>query len=845
MPETLGEALLILRTDDRGLDAGIDRARPKAEALGRSLDATTGSASKLAKTMADASGQASQLGDSQSKLAQTAGEVGKALGVTSDKGNELAGTIGDTMSGALSVAGAEGSKFASVLAGPVGVALSQVVPFISGFVAGLFESSEAADKAGSAGETFADSLDRQKHSLTEVVTAIRAYNLEQEKSRESTLDNAIAAAARADAVLKEAIAERKKLAALLEGRIASAQANAGQGTGGAAGQVAQAQLEAARSALKANEEAIGNYTKDAEAARANFADELSKIATDPTLAIKRHFKQLRDDASETIKDVGRLTEKLADLRRQEDAALDIARKAGRSTRTATPTPSASADASIGDMVALVGQLFPGATITSTTGGKHTKGSDHYAGRAIDFVPGGGMGTYTTAEVEKILEDAGVTIRRNAGGTKQIFGPGRSASKPGDHDDHFHIAWQGGASPEEADRRSKAAAERVAREREKEAARVERYNRNLASLENAAADLQDRMADTAEERYQLEVRGLEIANAEQARRITANADYTAAEKATLLAALAKKAALERELLDRRRQEELARQQLEVAQAVRVNDRDLLQAQLRLADTREQRRDIELRLLDLTYEQEKAALDAVLASRESTDAQKQIARARLAVLGQLKAGDSQAIEREYESPLDRYRRELTGVSSNINDELEKVAVSGLDNLNDRLTDVIMKTKSLGAAFKDVASQIIADLIRIAVQKYITAPLADMLFGGGGGGGFGGGIPGLGSLLGFAGLFADGGLIPNGSFGIVGEAGPEPIFATAGGVGVLPNSALRTATASRGPEKIDLHVTVSGARGNAEIETMVARGVKQGLASYDAVVADRVEDQLARRK
>lgn len=843
MPETLGEAILILRTDDRGLDSGIDKAKPKAEALGRSLDVTTGSAAKLAKTMAEASGEAAQLGDSQSKLAQTAGEVGKALGATSDKGGELAGTIGDTMSGALAVAGAEGSKFAGVLAGPVGVAISQIQPFISGFIAGLFATSDAADKAGSAGETFADSLDRQKHSLTEVVAAIRAYNLEQEKSRESTLDNAIAAAARADAVLKEAIAERKKLSVLLEGRIASAQANAGQGTGGAAGQVAQAQLEAARSALKANEEAIGNYTKDAEQARATFADELSKIAADPTLAIKRHFEQLRKDARETIKDVGQLTDKLADLRRKEEAALDIARK--RNRPTPTPTPSASADASIGDMVALVGQLFPGATITSTTGGKHTKGSDHYAGRAIDFVPGGGMGTYTTAEVEKILEDAGVTIRRNAGGTKQIFGPGRSASKPGDHDDHFHIAWQGGASPEEADRRSKAAAERVAREREKEAARVERYNRNLASLENAAADLQDRMADTAEERYQLEVRSLDIATAEQARRITANADYTAAEKATLLAALAKKAGLERELLDRRRQEELARQQLEVAQALRVNDRDLLQAQLRLADTREQRRDIELRLLDLTYEQEKAALDAVLASRESTDAQKQIARARLAVLGQLKAGDSQAIEREYESPLDRYRRELTGVSSNINDELEKVAVSGLDNLNDRLTDVIMKTKSLGAAFKDVASQIIADLIRIAVQKYITAPLADMLFGGGGGGGFGGGIPGLGSLLGFAGLFADGGLIPNGSFGIVGEAGPEPIFATAGGVGVLPNSALRTATASaRGPEKIDLRVTVSGARGNAEIETMVRSGVQQGLAGYDLVVADRVEDHLARR-
>src|SRR3546814_1270916 len=59
-----------------------------------------------------------------------------------------------------------------------------------------------------------------------------------------------------------------------------------------------------------------------------------------------------------------------------------------------------------------------------------------------------------------------------------------------------------------------------------------------------------------------------------------------------------------------------------------------------------------------------------------------------------------------------------------------------------------------------------------------------------GFGGG-GGLFSSIGkfFSGFFADGGLIPTGSFGIVGAAGPEPIFATAGGVGVLPNSALRS--------------------------------------------------------
>lgn len=59
-----------------------------------------------------------------------------------------------------------------------------------------------------------------------------------------------------------------------------------------------------------------------------------------------------------------------------------------------------------------------------------------------------------------------------------------------------------------------------------------------------------------------------------------------------------------------------------------------------------------------------------------------------------------------------------------------------------------------------------------------------------GFGAG-PGkaIGDVLGslFSGWFADGGLIPNGSFGIVGERGPEPVIGTPQGAQVLPNSSL----------------------------------------------------------
>lgn len=62
-----------------------------------------------------------------------------------------------------------------------------------------------------------------------------------------------------------------------------------------------------------------------------------------------------------------------------------------------------------------------------------------------------------------------------------------------------------------------------------------------------------------------------------------------------------------------------------------------------------------------------------------------------------------------------------------EIENVKARGLDSLNNGIVDAIMGVKSLGAVFKDVANQIIADLLRIAVQRSIIEPLGNALFGG----------------------------------------------------------------------------------------------------------------------
>lgn len=65
-----------------------------------------------------------------------------------------------------------------------------------------------------------------------------------------------------------------------------------------------------------------------------------------------------------------------------------------------------------------------------------------------------------------------------------------------------------------------------------------------------------------------------------------------------------------------------------------------------------------------------------------------------------------------------------------------------------------------FKDLINDILETMLRSQIQQIIAQTFGS--FGKGGGGG------GLGDL--FAGFFANGGMIPAGSFGVVGENGPE---------------------------------------------------------------------------
>ncbi len=169
---------------------------------------------------------------------------------------------------------------------------------------------------------------------------------------------------------------------------------------------------------------------------------------------------------------------------------------------------------------------------------------------------------------------------------------------------------------------------------------------------------------------------------------------------------------------------------------------------LAETASERRDVELRLLDLSYRQERARLDAVLADEQSSFAAKEEARRRLAALSSSHAADRQGVMQQTRGPLEGYLKTLPSDAAKMNEALEQVAVQGLQGLEDGILNVITGVQSLGDAFKQVASQIIADLLRIMIQKTIVNALGSAL-----GGGFGG------TTMLPAGGYASGGYTGNG--------------------------------------------------------------------------------------
>lgn len=971
MSEELGQALLYLRTDDRGLTAGIKAAHAKSDQLGVAFDTTSDKATKMGGAMRGAGAEAGAAG---AKTGEYSREVAKLKAMLDPAWGSLqkfrqeaivarqaldAGAISHkqyvealrqsaTQAGVFTTAGAKvtqmsgaqragvnqlmmqvndmgtmyslgarpmqiftsqmgqvlqavqlasggTSRFAAIMGSPWTMAMGTAAIVLLPLIANLFESGDAAEDSGKKNLSLSDALKKVETSTGGAMRALKDYNAERDRDRKNTEAMIKLNLADAEAKLKSALATRKLLEAELARREDAARqfqlANPESVGADLGASMTRSQLEENKANIEVLEQTIRNL-------RIDDATRDAKAAVDPIVAINNRYDEMAEAAKRAAAGNDALAKSLkatlTQIERQRKAALDAANAQKRADR--------NSQSNVGDATRFISPVS-GGVIRGRFG--ENRGNRNHAG--IDIaVP---VGTQVKAPADGVVIEAGTvpgygnvvyidhgrgTISRLAhlskigvskgdvvsqGNVIGLSGGARGAPGSGNsRGPHLHqevrvngrpVDPRGGSfqtDPASAQDKADRIAEQAARAAEEEARRTERFNRDLASLQDAALDLQAQLADTADERYRLEVEGLDVALAEHRRRIDANSDYSEAQKAELRAALAVKESLERELLDRRRREELARQSLEIAQAMNANEATLLQKQLQLADTREDRRAIDQQLLDLEYEARKRALEFRIKDPKNDPADQWAAFDELSKLEQNRSLDQRRLDREYESPIERWRRELIGYGDNLNDELEKVAVGALDSIADRLANIAFNARNAMDAIVGIFKQIGVELVALFIKQQLILPLLNMLGigGGGGGGGFFGSLFGAGlSLLGggggksgngasaakaagkFAGFFAEGGLIPNGSFGIVGEAGPELAFGTGGGLGVLPNSALRAmGQGNAGDTYFDLRGAVMTEDLLRQMNAMSQAHARGAVAEYNRGIGGHVQENLARR-
>ncbi|MES3154341.1 phage tail tape measure C-terminal domain-containing protein [Sphingomonas faeni] len=282
-------------------------------------------------------------------------------------------------------------------------------------------------------------------------------------------------------------------------------------------------------------------------------------------------------------------------------------------------------------------------------------------------------------------------------------------------------------------KAKSDAAREAREREhaaKEAKRNEEaYNSDLSRLNVEQLGLKQQIATDLRTSAMYEHERVTAEGDAAQYEITSkqqDGKLTAAQAERLRLVEARNIELQHTAINWKLDDDLVREQVQISDETLSLQGDLLRGQQDGARTQAERRRIELSLLDIEYDRQKAALESVLALHSSTDAEKAIAQARLDQLGTLKGIDQANVRRGTMGPLEQYLDTMPKNAAEANEAFQQVASDGLKSLNDGLADAITGSKSLADVFKNVSKQIISDLVRIAIQQAIIKPLSQSLFG-----------------------------------------------------------------------------------------------------------------------
>lgn len=233
---------------------------------------------------------------------------------------------------------------------------------------------------------------------------------------------------------------------------------------------------------------------------------------------------------------------------------------------------------------------------------------------------------------------------------------------------------------------------------------------------------------------------------------------------------------------------------------------------MAMTQSEHRRLQLQILDIVYEQKRLDLDYAKAQAERNGNLAEANRIQVQI-GQLpadKARDQARVHNGTLDPLEQWAKSVPQTAAQINEALHSIEAQGLDRLASSMTELVMGTKSLGAAFSDVARSIIGEIVAMTIKMLVFRALSSAL-----GGAFGGGFDSAGfasteasnaASLGISGFRAGGGPVSAGQAYVVGEHRPEVFVPSTSGT-ILPSiprvGAPSAGNGGRGTSEVVVHV------------------------------------------
>lgn len=373
-----------------------------------------------------------------------------------------------------------------------------------------------------------------------------------------------------------------------------------------------------------------------------------------------------------------------------------------------------------------------------------------------------------------------------------------------------------------------------------------YQDELGRLWVAELDARAELTESISARYKAAMAGLAEERASFVRSIQLDEGLNEARRAELLAAKDRELEQRKGIAERERFNALTQQQYDMETAARDAEQEAIRDRMDLADSAAERREGALRLLQLQREQEEAEIELILATKASTTAEWENARARKDRIDADYARRQAGAARDTEGPAEGYLRDLNRSAAALGETMESTTVSAFQRLNDKLADSVTGFLKLKGAAGSFIGTILNGIARVGIEQRIIKPLATAFFGGSASGLLGGLLGGGTSTAAFSGIDhsanfaaasgvsygggkASGGRVSPGSWYMVGENGPEPFVPDSAGT-IHPNSSLR---GGRGGITVHAPLYLTGA---------VDLATKAEAQAYARAHANEVKTQLA---